>query len=165
MKEILAQGLAEFFTNSGLSGCCTYKGEMYEVWEVSDAVFYDMNNMSEEKFESLCPDGMWRYSTGSIFGVPGKEYIINDKPLKAWDDRRERYIREDCNDCVDKQQGFCMETENDYNECFGERKYRGLLEYLCEEIGASQPRNVCALAMDLARANNMKMGELFSKYE
>lgn len=94
MKEILAEGLQTFFDNTGLPGKCTYKGKLYEVWEVSDEVFIKMDKMSEEDFENVCPDGMWRYSNGSIFGAPDVEYKINGKILKAWDDKRERYIRE-----------------------------------------------------------------------
>ena len=44
-------------------------------------------------------------------------------------------------------------------------KYKSLSDYLCNCVGASQPRNVCACAMDLAKYNDMTMGELFDKYE
>ena len=40
-----------------------------------------------------------------------------------------------------------------------------LTDYLCDVVGASQPKNVCAVAVDLAKYNNMTMGELFAKYE
>ena len=46
-----------------------------------------------------------------------------------------------------------------------EIEYENLSEYLCECIGVSQPRNVCACAMDLAKYNDMTMGELFEEYE
>lgn len=52
-----------------------------------------------------------------------------------------------------------------YGKKYCRTRYESLLEYLCENIGASQPRNVCALAVDLAKYNNMTMGELFTKYE
>ena len=162
MKEILAESLQPFFDNSGLNGICTYQGKWYEVWEVSDEVFEKMCDMEEEEFVKLCPEGMWRSSEGSIFGCPYEEYEINGHKIIAWDDRRERYIREDCAKCKFKD---CEQTEEDYNECFGERKHKSLLDYLCDEIGASSPRNVCALAVDLARYNGMTMGKLFAKYE
>jgi hypothetical protein len=43
--------------------------------------------------------------------------------------------------------------------------YDNLTTYMCDELGASQPRNVCALAVDLARANGMTMAKLFETYE
>ena len=43
--------------------------------------------------------------------------------------------------------------------------YNTLLDYMNKVIGASQPRNVCALAVDLARANGMSMSELFKIYQ
>lgn len=164
MKEILAESLQPFFDNSGLNGTCTYKGKIYEVWEVSDDVFNKMCDMTEEEFLNLCPDGMWRYSAGSIMGTPSVNYEINGYNLAAWDHRREQYI-DDCIHCSIRELHNCKQTEEDYIECFGVRRHECLLEYLCEEIGASQPRNVCALAMDLALHNNMTLGELFMKYE
>lgn len=164
MKEILAENLQSLFDNTNLTGTCTYKGEIYEVWEVSDEDFQVMCDMSEEDFLKLCTEGMWRYSVGSILGAPDAEYEVNGHKITAWDDRRDRYIR-DCDKCPIRELYDCQQTEEDYNECFGLRRYKCLTEYLCEEIGASSPRNVCALATDLAKYNGMTLGELFRKYE
>lgn len=138
MQEILAENLQPLFDNASLTGKKTYSGELYEVWEVYEFMF----NISDEEFERLCPEGMWRSSNGSIMGYPAEYFIVNKKKLKCWDRREELYGKK------------CRRT-----------KYESLLEYLCENIGASQPRNVCALAVDLAKYNNMTMGELFTKYE
>ena len=53
---------------------------------------------------------------------------------------------------------------NEYEEepC---KKYNSLTEYLCDGIGASLPKNVVACAMDLAKYNNMSLGDLFTEYE
>ena len=139
MKEVLAENLLLFFSNSGIDGKCTYSGDIYEVWEVSDKDYEVISNMSEEEFVKLCPNGMWRSADGSNMGVPCVKYTINGKKIIAWD-RLHKYESK-------------------------KRKYDSLLEYMCEEIGASQPRNVCALAVDLAKYNNMTMSELFAKYE
>ena len=42
--------------------------------------------------------------------------------------------------------------------------YTNLTEYLCECVGASTGKNVCACAMDLAKYNDMTMAKLFEKY-
>lgn len=96
-----------------------------------------MCNMSDEEFEKLCPKGMWRSSECSNMGVPTDYLTVNGETLRCWNRKDEPY----------------------------RTVYELLLEYLCENIGVSQPRNVCALAVDLAKYNNMTMGELFTKYE
>ena len=45
------------------------------------------------------------------------------------------------------------------------RKYHDLLTYFCDALGASQPKNVCALAVDMAKYNGMSMAELFQKLQ
>lgn len=142
LKEILAENLQPLFDNTSLTGKKTYSGELYEVWEVSDDDYAIMCNISEERFTELCPEGMWRSSTGSIMGYPTECFTVNKRKLKCWDKREELYGKK-----------------------HRITKYESLLEYLCENIGVSQPRNVCALAVDLAKYNNMTMGELFTKYE
>lgn len=164
MKEILAGNMEQFFNNE-FNGKCTYKGDEYEVWEVSDESFDVMCDMSEEDFVKLAgKDAWWRYCNGSVIGVPDANYEINGFRIVAWDERRNRYI-EDCKKCSIKEMYDCEQTEENCDECFGKRRYKSLTEYLCEEIGASLPKNVCALAVDLAKYNNMTMGELFTKYE
>lgn len=146
MREILAEELQPLFDQSlpngiQLGGECTYKGNLYEVWEISDEVFDIMCDMPEEDFESACPGGMWRSSKGSnLEFLPHGEFTINSIPMIGW------------------------ERGND--EIFGiGHNYSGLLEYLCSYIGASTPKNVCACAVDLAKINSMKLSELFEKYE
>lgn len=138
MKEILAVNLQSLFDNTSLVGVKTYSGDIYEVWQVSDDTYESMCDITDEEFEKLCPESMWRSATGSIFGYPTDHLIVNNKKLRCWD-RKEKPYRH--------------------------QKYQSLLEYLCENVGASQPRNVCACAVDLAKCNNMTMGELFAKYE
>ncbi len=166
MKEILAENLQPLFDNSDLSGKCTYRGKFYEVWEVSDKDFETLCSISDEDFEKLCPEGMWRSAVGSnMGGCPDVQYEIKDNKLFAWDGNKRSDYETECEECSDKKNGICAGNEQDFEECFGKRKYNGLLEYLCEEIGASQSKNVCALAVDLARYNNLTLGELFTKYE
>lgn len=138
LKEILAQNIHSLFDNTSFIGVKTYSGKTYEVWQVSDDTFVSMCNMSDEKFEKLCPEGMWRSAAGSNMGYPHDHFIVNKKKLRCWNTKEKPYRKQ---------------------------KYESLLEYLCENVGASQPKNVCALAVDLAKCNHMTMGELFIKYE
>lgn len=60
--------------------------------------------------------------------------------------------------------GMEATRERNDKDCWP-REYDYLTEYMCDEIGASMEKNVCALAVDLARINNITMGELFTKYQ
>ena len=96
--------------------------------------------MSEEEFIKLAgEDAWWRQSYGSNLGSPDVKFEVNGKYLVGWG-----------SPIYDSKIGYA---------------YEDLSEYLCGCIGVSQPRNVCACATDLAKYNNMTMGELFEKYE
>lgn len=144
MKEILGNHLEQFF-NSEIDGKRTYKGNRYEVWEVSNEVFNAMCDMSEEKFVELAgEDAWWRSAERSNQGIPDTKVCINGNELLGW-----------------AGEPWEDEDEDDEFEIYASC----LTNYLCDVIGASQPRNVCALAVDLAKYNNMTMGDLFAKYE
>ena len=143
MKEILGKNLKQFFDtfdNPPNDAEITYAGDRYEVWEVFDDLFIKMCNMSEEEFVEMAgEDVWWRSSIGSVLGAPDTEFNVNGNDLVAWD-----------SPIYESKKG---------------NKYESLSDYLCNCIGASLPRNVCACAMDLAKYNDMTMSELFEKYE
>lgn len=144
MKEILGNNLEQFF-NSEINGKRTYKGKRYEVWEVSDEVFDAICDMSDEKFEELAgDDAWWRSAEGSNQGIPDTKVYINGHEMLGW-----------------AGEPWDDEDEDDEFEIHSS----SLTDYMCDVIGASQPRNVCALAVDLAKYNGITMGELFTKYE
>lgn len=144
MKEILGGNLKLFFDlmdKNYNQAEITYTGSRYEVWEVSDELFTKMCGMTEEQFVELAgEDAWWRSSDGSnLWSEDVIELEVNGKEMICWD-----------SPIYDSKKG---------------QKYESLSEYLCECIGVSQPKNVCACAMDLARFNDMTMGELFSRFE
>lgn len=163
MIEILAgNGIENAFKELGIEAKRTYdKHYAYNVWEMSD-----------DNFGKLCaapdnwPDtwGWWRSANGSNMGDVNHEYIINGKRITAWDGSFREALKSDCTCCVDFQAGLCEGTDEDKSECCFERTYPDILTYFCDEIGASVEGNVCALAVDLARQNGMKMAELFNQY-
>ena len=145
MKELLVNHLHHFFHNTNTRAKNTYKGKDYEVWEVSDNTFKEMCDMSEEFFiEWSGDDAWWRHCEGSNLGIPTAKAIVKGEPLICWDD------------------DYYLPDEYEDEPC---KEFDSLTEYLCDEIGASQPKNVCACAIDLAKYNDMTMGELFRKYE
>lgn len=108
-----------------------------------DEVFDIISDMSNEKFVKLAgEDAWWRSSTGSVlYSLDKGEVLINNRKMIAWiENTGEERISED-------------------------KEFDSLSEYLCCFVGVSMPCNVVACAMDLAKFNNMTMGQLFSKYE
>jgi hypothetical protein len=147
MKEILGNNLKMFMDlmNKNCEDAdITYAGDQYEVWQVSDYLFQKMRDMSEEKFVEIAgEDAWWRSSTGSIMGDPNVTVYIKGHELLGW---RKPWEDEELDDEIEIHSS-------------------SLTSYLCNVIGASQPKNVCALAVDLAKYNGMTMGELFEKCE
>lgn len=167
--EILGDRMHKVFRECGInykktySKRCNPKKEYdphYEVYEISPS---DMKKL-EEIFEM--PFGSWwRYAKGCNLGTPFDFFTINGKELIAWGGSR----REDLRDWWDKESD---DEKAAYNYSFSAYekdtmpyKYETLTEYMCDEIGASTETNVCALAVDLARANGLTMAKLFEIYE
>ncbi len=150
MIEILGGNLDVAFKELNIDAIKTYEGNTHlnsstQVWEVSDRDFERLCNIDEDDWEDEW--GWWRSSVGSNIRNPLTIFKIKGQELIAWDgDNR---IEEDKAD----------------DKYLFEREYCNLLDYLCDEIGTSQPRNVCALTVDLAKINNMKLSELFIKYQ
>lgn len=169
MKEILGINLQCFFDNEKLHGVYgekTYSGQKFEVWEVSDKTYQIMSNMTDDDFYKLYPLTEWAFASGSNMDEPETDYIINGQPIKAWDGEQRLSWKEDsCVDCSDYLEGRCSATEEDILGCSGQRKYYNLTDYLSHEISVGLLKNICALATDLAKYNNMTLGELFTKYE
>lgn len=147
MVEILGDNLKQFFDavdNPPHDADIKYADRTYEVWEVSDELFKRICDMTEEDFVELAGENAWwRSSTGSNLGYPDETAIVNGSELICWG--KERVYPS--YDYIPKEL----------------KEYESLSDYLCNCVGASQPRNVCACAMDLAKYNDMTMGELFDE--
>lgn len=141
MIEILGNNLKQFFDiidNPPNDAEITYAGKRYEVWEVSDELYKKMCDMSEEEFVGLVgEDAWWVSSEGSVLGVPDTKFTINGEDMIGWN------------------------TGCEYENF----QYNSLSDYFYYGVGVSRSKDVCACAMDLAKYNNMTMGELFQKYE
>lgn len=133
----------------------------YEVYEISQQ---DVKRL-DEIFEWPDNYGWWRYAKGSNMGTPFDFFTVNGKELIAWDGRKREDLRDDWADEPDEEKAAYHYSFKEYEETQYPHKYSTLTEYMCDELGASTERNVCALAVDLARANGMTMAKLFEIYE
>jgi len=155
MKEILTMGnITEDFNRLGVTVRQTYDGEDYGVCEVTDEEFKLLCNDSDD-IEGRWKDCGWRYCEGSNQRRPDSKILINNKEILAWYDYDEDFENEEEKQEYLKANNGVMELE----------ERNTLLEYLCDYMGVSQPRNVCALTKDLAKYNNMKLSDLFRKYQ
>lgn len=141
MKEILTMGnITEDFNRLGIIVRQTYKGKDYGVCEVTDKELKIL--CDEPDIENTWEDGGWSYCEGSNQGNPTITLSVNHNNLKCWYDP--------------------IDTEDEETYI---PQYVSLLEYLCDAMGCSQPRNICALTNDLAKYNDMKLSELFKTYQ
>lgn len=167
--EILGDKMHKVFKENGISYTKTYSKRCnpkknhdphYEVYEISQG---DMKKL-EEVFEM--PFGSWwRYAKGCNLGTPFDFFTVNGKELIAWGGRKRDDLRDDWDDESDEEKAAYHYSFKEYEEANYPYKYETLTEYMCDEIGASMESNVCALAVDLARANGLTMAKLFELYE
>lgn len=151
------------------SAKCTYRyhpnsesyREDYQVWELSKDDFDRICSIDDDSWQEDW--GWWRHCVGSNLGGVNHDFIINGKKIMAWDGFNRISWEEECqHDCGDRKRGLC--NGESFEECFGERSYPDLIAYLNNEVGASNGKNVCACAVDLARQNSMTLSELFREY-
>lgn len=167
MIEILTgSGFDKAVRSLGLVATRTYErnikspfDDYFEVWEILNADFDRLCNINEDNWKKEW--GWWRQASGSIMATPNKVYEINGYRIIAWDGiERDSFKLNYCKDCIDRKEGTCEATQKDVDFCSGTRKYDNLFVYLECEIGVTAYRNICALATDLAKYNNMKLSEL-----
>lgn len=164
--EILGGGaLYKAFRELDIDATRTYKGKErphYQVWELSKDDLKKLEYAAEWKDEW----GWWRYAKGSNQGTPFDIFTVNGKELIAWEaSYRRQDLMDNWNNESDEEKAAYHYSFREYEKVMHPHTYDNLTTYMCDELGASQPRNVCALAVDLARANGLTMARLFEIYE
>lgn len=176
--EILAgDGIENAFKALSIKANCTYKrrmpsedghyyGEEYEIWEISKETLTMISEIDNKEWKDDW--GFWRYAEGSnLADKPTRQFIINNKRVLAWynQDKLDKYldsflepayINEFSNEDAAREE---LIREYWKDECM----YSDFYQYCSEEWGVSTERNVCAISVELARLNNMTMGELLNK--
>lgn len=143
-KEILGHNMGAFFEETDIDAVCTYIGKnvlkeglQLEVWELDQEDFRKIDDMPLEEIVKLLDlDYCWWSAGGCILGEPDSIIKINGHSVQAW-----------------------------MGKIAKRKKYPNLLTYFCDALGASQPQNICALAVDMAKYNKMSMAELFKELQ
>lgn len=170
MREIIGENLQTFIENMHVNAVKTYSGNIgywpkFEVWEIPEDDYEKICGLSDEEYEQVASDdSWWRGANGSNQGIPFADFIVNGHSIVAW---RNIYKLADLQvewDELPSEEKAEYKDFDDYCEVWFPKQYKDLLEYFCDELGASTERNVCALATDLAKYNDITMAELFRKY-
>lgn len=169
MREIIGENLQSFFDNMGITALKAYSGSIgywskFEVWGITEDDYAKICDMSEDEYERVAAeDSWWRCSNGSIMGIPDTTFEVNGKSMLAWTDIRRNDLYNEYSGLDEEERAEYLDAD-DYVEFWMPYKYENLLQYLCEELGASTEKNVCALAVDLAKYNDITVAELFKRY-
>ena len=165
MAEIFGgNGLHRAFKALNINAKRTYKSAhepYYEVWELDHKSLKALEELEEWNDNW----GWWRHAKGSNMGTACSFFTVNGKELIAWDGLRREELYNDWTNESDEEKAACHYSFKEYEETFMPHTYDTLLEYMRNELGASMETNICALAVDLARANGMSMSRLFEAYE
>lgn len=154
MVEILIMGdVAKDFKRLGVKLNQTYSGHEYGVCEVTEEEFKILCNEPDIK-DTWIKCG-WRYCKGSNQQKPSKKILINNKEIIAWYNDYLDFDSEEERLTYIEEHGGVMPLE----------RFDDLLTYFVIEMGVSQPKNICALSVDLAKYNNIKLSELFNIYQ
>lgn len=149
MKEILVQGnITEDLKRLGVIALRTYGNEttLYQVYTVSDDDFKKLS--AEPDAAETWKNGGWRWADGSNLNRPDTFVTVNQQQLFGWPEE----------DIYEEYEGEEEEDSRSYT-------YANLLSYLEETVGCTTFKNVCAVTKDLAKYNNITLGELFQKYQ
>lgn len=169
MIEILAgDGIEYAFDELGINATRTYQSNndkipYYEVWKLSEDEFDKLTAVKEEDWQD--DYGWYRYATGSVMWDTDAIFTVNNHEMVAWKGGR----RLDLYDCwckePEEEKAAFYHSFQEYERMYMPYKFDCLTEYLYTEMSVSSEKNVCALAVDLAKANGMTLAELFETYE
>lgn len=149
MKEILVwgDGIEEQFARIGVTATKTWEGPGWDdndhmsVYEVSDEDLERLSADPEANWEEA--DCGWRYATGSnIISSPEYRATINRHHVKVWSR---------------------WQLTGERSQYWDGNRFDHILQYLCDVVGASQPRNVTACLVDLAYHNKLTLAQLMAK--
>ena len=133
-----------------------YQGD-FNVFEVSEEEFEKMCNVPDEDWNTDVW-GWFRYSGGCVLEdrEPITNININNHSLSAWyDDVLLKDYFSDNEDDGDIQSVFDEWMESHTN-------YHNLFDYCSDMWGVSTESNITAVAVGLAKLNNMSLATLFS---
>ena len=135
--------MAEIFGGNGLHRAFKALNiEAKRTYKSSHEPYYEVWDLNKKDIKTLeeTPEwddtwGWFRHAKGSNMGSAANFFTINGQFMIGW------------------------ETQD------GNDTYDSLIDYFYKGLSVGMESNICALAVDLARANGMSMAKLFSIFE
>ena len=173
MKEILGGKLEKAVKELNINAKKTFqskikKNDFNQVWELTDEDYKTICDVKDDDWKDSW--SWWRSSEGSnIDDSPTCHMKVNGQDILAYyDEERVKMYIEDFleDDYISEFENEDKAREQLVKDYFNEECiYGNFTNYCCEQWGASTEKNVCAIAMSIAKLNGMTMGELFNKYQ
>ena len=162
------------------SAICKYSKEKYEIWEVSDEDFNELDSyidkydyFEEGQNPKVWKDewGWWRWSSGSNIQSDYTCFMeINGRLMKMYFNSYcyDEYISDGLNELsirksILTEEELC-EAKNEltqrffYNKC----NYKNFLEYCNDQYHVSTEKNICAISVECAKLNKMSLAEFWN---
>ena len=135
--------MAEILGGNGLHNAFKELGVKAKMsYQMTKEPYYEIWELNKKDLKILeetyeWPDewGWWRSAKGSNMGIPYEFFTVNGEFMIGWETR-------DGNDTYDT-----------------------LMDYFHKGLSVGMESNICALSVDLARANGKTMATLFETYE
>ena len=135
--------MAEILGGNGIQNAFKELGiESKMTYQMSKEPYYEIWELNRKDFKVLeevyeWPEewGWWRHAKGSNMGIPYEFFTVNGEFMIGWE-------------TVD-----------------GKDTYDSLMDYFYNGLNAGLESSICALSVDLARANGKTIATLFETYE
>lgn len=135
--------MAEILAGNGIHKAFKELGiDAKRTYKSAHKPYYEVWEIDKKGFRTLeetyeWPDdwGWWRFAKGSNQGTPADFFTVNGQFMIGWETRD------------------------------GKDTYDSLMDYFHQGMSIGMERNICALAVDLGRANGKTMAQLFEIYE
>jgi len=147
-------------------GYCERRSQYYdELCKLSpEEIKKSVEEELKKKYKLTWMDCGWRYSEGSILGSTDYPYLVHGEILYGFEpkdfDEYEKELKEEKERLLEEGKNVDIG-----NIDLPVSEHDHLLAYICDTLGASQPRNVAAICVSLAGGNNLTLQQLFEKYQ
>ena len=162
------------------SAICKYSKGKYEIWEVSDEDFNELDSyidkydyFEEGQNPKVWKDewGWWRWSSGSNIQSNETAYMkINNKNILMYFNPYcyDNYIEDGLNE-LSIRKGILSNEEKsqaikELIRRFFDSKcnYKNFLEYCIDQYHVSTEKNICAISVECAKLNKMSLSEFWN---
>lgn len=135
--EIIGEHLEVVLEKEAIDGVCTYRGDDFCIYELSEESFQQLEDIPEDEFDDCYPEVWYRFVEGATgLGAPIGRAIVNDRLLFGFPDKN------------------------------GNTEFDCLTDYMIRSVGVGMSEtNVAAVSAELAKINGISQAELWRTFE